>query len=262
MEYLIISLVSLLVAALTFFSGFGLGTLLMPVFALFFPIEVAIAATAIVHLFNNLFKVFLVGKHAHTRTVLTFAIPAAIFAMLGAWLLNYFILMPAIYTYSLGAKIFDVTPVKLVIAVLMIIFAVVELIPFFNKISFKSRVVPVGGALSGFFGGLSGHQGALRTAFLVRLGLEKKSFIATMVLSAVIVDISRLMIYGITFFERDFRMLYQQGGFYVVFFGVVAAFLGSFIGSRFLDKITLQIIKIFIAIMLLLIAVALGLGWI
>jgi len=37
-------------------SGFGLGTLLLPVFALFFPLPVAIAATALVHLANNFFK--------------------------------------------------------------------------------------------------------------------------------------------------------------------------------------------------------------
>jgi uncharacterized membrane protein YfcA len=262
MEYLVISLVSVVVAALTFFSGFGLGTLLMPAFAIFFPIEVAIAATAIVHLFNNLFKVYLVGKNADTRTVISFAVPAAIFAMVGAWLLNYFTLLPALWTYSWGDKIFEITPVKMIIAILMIIFAMVELIPFLNKISFKPWIVPFGGALSGFFGGLSGHQGALRTAFLVRLGLEKKALIATMVLSAVIVDISRLLIYGITFFERDFRLLYEQGGFYVVFCGIIAAFLGSFIGSRLLEKITLQFIQIFIAVMLLLIAVALGFGWI
>ena len=56
MDYVIISIVALLVSGLTFFSGFGLGTLLMPAFALFFPIEVAVAATAIVHLANNIFK--------------------------------------------------------------------------------------------------------------------------------------------------------------------------------------------------------------
>jgi uncharacterized membrane protein YfcA len=51
MSYLIICILALFVSALTLFSGFGLGTLLMPVLALFFPIEVALAATAIVHLF-------------------------------------------------------------------------------------------------------------------------------------------------------------------------------------------------------------------
>jgi len=229
---------------------------------LFFPIEVAIAATAVVHLFNNIFKVYLVGKNADKKVVLQFGIPAAIFAMLGAWLLNYFTLLPAAFIYTFAGNTFEISPVKLIIAILMIIFAIVELIPLLNKISFKSGLVPLGGALSGFFGGLSGHQGALRTAFLVRLGLEKKVLIGTMVLSAVIVDVARLLIYGITFFERDFRLLYLQGGVILVLIGSLAAFLGSYIGAKILDKITLKFLQIFIAVALLVIALALGLGWI
>lgn len=53
MDYIFIALVAIVVAALTLFSGFGLGTVLMPAFALFFPVPVA--ATAVVHLANNLF---------------------------------------------------------------------------------------------------------------------------------------------------------------------------------------------------------------
>lgn len=49
MEYLVICLSSLAVSGLTLFSGFGLGTVLTPVMALFFPIETAVAATAVVH---------------------------------------------------------------------------------------------------------------------------------------------------------------------------------------------------------------------
>ena len=41
MDYLIICLVALAASGLTLFSGFGLGTLLMPAFALFFPVPTA-----------------------------------------------------------------------------------------------------------------------------------------------------------------------------------------------------------------------------
>lgn len=87
MSYLIICTVALLVSGLTLFSGFGLGTLLMPAFALFFPVEVAVAATAIVHLANKIFKVGLVGRNADFGVVWRFALPAAVAAMLGALLL-------------------------------------------------------------------------------------------------------------------------------------------------------------------------------
>ena len=70
--YLLIAVVSFFVAGLTFFSGFGLGTLLMPLFTLFFPVHIAVAATAVVHLLNNIFKIVLVGRYAKKRIILLF----------------------------------------------------------------------------------------------------------------------------------------------------------------------------------------------
>jgi uncharacterized protein len=78
MEYLVIGLAAIITSGLTLFSGFGLGTLLMPVFAIFFPVEVAIALTAIVHFLNNVFKLILVGRHTDKDVVLRFGIPAII----------------------------------------------------------------------------------------------------------------------------------------------------------------------------------------
>ena len=90
MDYIVVCLVALFVSALTLFSGFGLGTVLMPAFALFFPVPVAVAATAVVHLANNLFKVGLVGRKANWSVVVKFALPGALAAMAGAALLNLF----------------------------------------------------------------------------------------------------------------------------------------------------------------------------
>jgi len=260
MDYVHVSFVALVVAGLTFFSGFGLGTLLMPVFAIFFPIEVAVAATAIVHLANNLFKAYLVGRQAKISIVISFALPAAFAAAFGAYLLSYFSRLTPLFTYNLGDKILFVTPIKLLIACLIFIFAILDLIPFLKKFSFSKKLIPFGGILSGFFGGLSGHQGALRTAFLVRLGLDKKELIGTMVLSAIIVDMSRLLIYGLTFFQKDFLLLKEQGGLGLIIAGSLAAFLGSMVGKRILDKMTLDILHTIIGVLLILLAIALGLG--
>ena len=62
MEEVLIILAALLASVLTLISGFGLGTLLLPVFALFFPLEIAVALTAVVHLLNNLFKTGLLWR--------------------------------------------------------------------------------------------------------------------------------------------------------------------------------------------------------
>ena len=155
-------MVAFFASILTFFSGFGLGTILLPVFAVFFPIELAIALTGIVHFCNNIFKLFLVGKSAHLKTLLYFGIPAVIFAFIGAYLLVNITDLPSWYTYTLFERTLEITPVKLIIAIILIIFAIIELLPFFDRLVFKKKHLPFGGMLSGFFGGLSGHQGALR----------------------------------------------------------------------------------------------------
>ena len=87
MEVAILCITAFLAAGLTLFSGFGLGTLLMPVFALFFPIGLAISMTAIVHLFNNILKLMLLGRYADRNVVFQFGVPAILAAFLGAWVL-------------------------------------------------------------------------------------------------------------------------------------------------------------------------------
>ena len=172
MEIVIISLVSLFASLLTFFSGFGLGTILLPAFAIFFPVEVAIALTGIVHLMNNLFKMAIVGKAASIRVVLKFGIPAIIGASIGALILMYFSNTTQWASYFIGTRECIITPVKLLVAAVMFGFAVLELMPFFKKLEFSEDKLYLGGTISGFFGGLSGHQGALRSAFLIKCGLS------------------------------------------------------------------------------------------
>ena len=60
--YLATGAAALAASMISLFSGFGLATLVMPVFAVFFPIPVAVASTAVVHVLNNLFKLVLLGK--------------------------------------------------------------------------------------------------------------------------------------------------------------------------------------------------------
>jgi uncharacterized membrane protein YfcA len=82
-DLVLIGLVSVFTPVLTLFSGFGLGTILMPVFALFSPVPVAIAATAVAHLGNKLFKFGLMTRDADWRVVLRIGVPAAAAALLG-----------------------------------------------------------------------------------------------------------------------------------------------------------------------------------
>jgi uncharacterized protein len=275
MEYATIILAALAASALTFVSGFGLGTLLLPAFALFVPIEIAVGATAVVHLANNLFKLALVGKHADRGVLFRFALPAVFAALLGAALLGLLAGRGELITYAHGTRICRVTSIKLVIAIIMIAFACLELSPRFDRLAFDRKWLGAGGVVSGFFGGLSGHQGALRSAFLVRCGLSKDAFIATGVVTAVLVDMTRLAIYalfaaglvGRARVSADFGALWRTEHAagapsvgMLILVGCAAALAGSLLGQRIAKKLTLRAIRVAVGIMLLLLGVALGSG--
>lgn len=255
MSYLLICLSATVASALTFFSGFGLGTLLLPVFALFVPIEQAVAFTAIVHFINSVFKLLLIGGHADRKTVLSFGLPAILAAMLGAGLLQRLSHTPAILRYDFAGRPFEIMPVKLVIGTLLFVFAILEVTPWFQRLQLPPALMPVGGAVSGFLGGLSGMQGALRSAFLLRAGLSKESFIATGVVISCLVDLSRLSVYVPAMLQGD-----GISDALLLVAAVVAACGGALIGARVLTKATYATVQRLVAAMLVAVAVGLVTG--
>jgi len=255
MEYLLIGLIAFVASGLTLFSGFGLGTILVPVFSIFFPIELAIALTAIVHFLNNIFKLILVGKHADKKVVIKFGIPAVIFAFLGAYVLTFLTDLQPLFQYSISQKIFSITVTKLTIAILLIVFSLFEIIPKLSELHFDEKYLALGGVLSGFFGGLSGNQGALRSAFLIRNRLSKEAFIATGVVIACLIDTSRLIVYS----DRIFRD-YETFNYKLVIIATLAAFAGAYIGNSLINKITIKTLQNIVAVTLFLFALSLGMG--
>jgi uncharacterized membrane protein YfcA len=255
LTYAVICGVALLASGLTFFSGFGLGTLLLPAFALFVPVDRAIALTAIVHFLNGLFKLALVGRRADRRVVIRFGLPAVITAFAGAWVLLWLTGLGVLFDYTLFGRRFEVTPVKLVVGVLLLVFAFVEVLPRFRDVEFDPRYLPLGGAISGFFGGLTGMQGALRSAFLVRAGLSKEAFIGTGVVVACLVDVSRLALYSGSIFGGAANLDYG-----LLSAAVLAAFLGAFLGNRYLKKMTMRGVQWVVGVMLFAVAIGLATG--
>jgi len=255
MSYVVICSVALLASGLTFFSGFGLGTLLLPAFALFFPIEQAVAMTAVVHFLNGLFKLGLVGRQADRRIVLRFGVSAIVASLLGAWVLVWLARIEPLLTYTVAGSEFKVTPAKLAIGVLLLLFALAELLPRFREMSFGPQYVTLGGLLSGFFGGLSGMQGALRSAFLARAGLSKEAFVASGVVIACLIDVSRLGVYSRSLLAEGVRLDYG-----LLAAAIVSAFAGALLGNRYLKKLTMQGVQRIVAVMLFAVAVGLVCG--
>ena len=129
--YLIIGLVSFSAATLTFFSGFGLGTLLLPAFALFVNLELAIAMTAIVHLINNVLKLGLVFRGINLAILCYFGVGALIGAGIGSFLLTLISDLGLFYKTTIWGSSREVNFIEFTIGILMLCFAIIE---FYQKI--------------------------------------------------------------------------------------------------------------------------------
>jgi uncharacterized membrane protein YfcA len=259
MTLVLISIVALVSSLLTFFSGFGLGTLLSGVLFLFFEVEIALLITTIVHFLNNVFKFFLVKKNIELSVFYKFGFYSFLGSFFGAFMFYLLKEINPFFVYTIGDKECSVTFIKIILGLILMYFSIIEI---FSKVERGAdlnfdlnRWMRNGGLVSGFFGGISGHQGALRSAFMVKMKLSKESFIATGVAVACLVDLTRLPVYMMTI---KMQTVVDQKN--VIILATISAFLGAYIGAKNLKKITLETIQKIVGFLLFLIGLSLIIG--
>jgi uncharacterized membrane protein YfcA len=228
-------------ALATFFTGFGLNTILVPVFMIYFDAPLAVLMAGIVHLCNNILKVALTARSIDWNLFRNFGLPALLFAFIGAQLLNT-------VKDTIGAQL---TPV---FGAIFILFALLEL---FNwKLPLQGLwAMRIGGSLSGFFGGFSGHQGALRALFLSRLKMEPIVFVATTAIISLLVDLTRVSVY----FSGSW--LYNYYPTYIMIYCVPSALAGTLIGRKYIQKVNHARLSIIVGVALLAMGLTMVLGY-
>lgn len=95
-------------------------------------------------------------------------------------------------------------------------------------------------------------QGALRSAFLVRVGITKEALIATGVAISVLIDVSRLSVYIPAVLTED---LGRDG--LLLLAALTSAFAGAALGNRYLKRMTIEHVQRLVAGLLF--AVGIGL---
>jgi len=260
MEVLLIALAAFAASAATLVSGFGLSTALVPVFALVFPLPLAIGAVAFVHLINTLFKVALLWRSVDWSAALRFGLPAAGAAIIGAALLGLLGAATPLFSYEIAGARAAVTPLKLVVGSLILLLVALEASPLASSLQIPPRALPIGGLLSGFFGGLTGNQGVLRSAFLLRLRLSPERFAATGAVGAAFVDLSRLAVYGS---GASALALSTEGPLRNALIGATAAaLLGAAVGRQLVRRMTGEVLRRLVAAGMMLIALLMIAGMI
>ena len=238
MEYVFILLIATLGSGLSFFSGFGFGTMLLPVMALFFDLQTAVFATAIVHFLNNVFKLTLVGKYAHWKTVIQFGIPSAVGAFLGAEALNYLAHLQQPLHVEFWIIETNTTFLGVTMGLVLILLAAMEYSNALVRVNKAPRILWLGGVFSGFFGGLSGQQGAIRSAFLMNHFEDKQVFIGTRAALAFIVDAVRIFTYA-----ASFQLFLQHEIYLPMAVALIGGMSGALIGNKFLKKTSIEWIR-------------------
>ena len=158
------------------------------------------------------------------------------------------------HPWTIGAFHGILTLKNILIGMVIILFGVLEFTGFGRK-PWRVQSVAAGGLLSGFLGGFSGHQGALRSAFLIRYPISKEVFIATGVAIACLVDITRLSVYLPNLVHGQL-----PPGYELVFIAIVAALCGAWVGNGLLKKLDINVIKKITAVFVITIGVAILLG--
>jgi len=102
---------------------------------------------------------------------------------------------------------------------------------------------------------MSGQQGPLRSAFLVKSDLTVEGYIATNAAIAIMVDIPRITIY-----LTSFSLVSTEKNVVLIVAATAAGFLGALLGNLWLKKVTMRVIQLIVDIMLLAIGATLGSG--
>lgn len=224
MEIVIIILAiiaSFTAAALTVPAGFGLSTMLTPVVLMLMSPHEAIAVVAVVHGAHNAGKSWSLWENIDFQAFKRYGIWLILGAVMGAILQN-----------QVPQK-----PLLGIIGVFLIILPLLTLSKAWKNYRIPEENDRIGGFGSGFMGGLSGHQGALRAMFLTNKLPDKMAYAATASIFALCVDLSRIPVY------LFFRSENITSNIELTFALVIAALIGVRVGKKWLESIKSESIR-------------------
>ena len=227
-QYIFLTLLTIFAAFIGTITGFGLSTIMIPAMLLFYPLPLTLLFVGIIHLFGDVWKIILFKRGANWKLILAFGIPGILFSYLGASI--SLTVSPLLLKRLLGA--------------FLLMYVVFLLYKTTWKIPETGRTSILGGSLSGFFAGIFGVGGAIRSAFLSVYNLPKEVFIFTSGMIALFIDITRVSKYIMGGLTVPTIMLY----FLALL--IPCSLLGAYFSKKILHKIPQNKFRIVIAIML------------
>lgn len=174
-----VAVVGAIAGAVAAIAGFGIGSLLTPMLALHFPLRLSVAIVSIPHFAGTVVRFVRLRRHVDRRVFLHFGILSAAGGLAGALL----------------SSRANNPPLAIVFGCLLLLAGLTGLFGITERFRFGRRTAWIAGALSGFFGGLVGNQGGIRSAGLLGFDIRRDALVATATAVALIVDGARMPVY-------------------------------------------------------------------
>jgi len=232
MEIVYLALLTFLAGIIGTITGFGISTIMVPVVLLFLPLPETLLLVGVIHWFGDIWKMYFFKHGFDAKLLLLFAVPGIIMAYVGA---RMALTLPEVLLSRFVG---------------LILLAYVVYLFFRPNFRLKDNFLTasLGGAGSGFLGGVSGvGGGALRAIVLTAFKLPKSAYIFISGLTGFAIDASRIA----TYFLGGARISSNLTWGLTVF--IPASFLGAYVAKRVVNKIPQSKFRTIISIFLLLI---------
>ena len=224
---------SVLAGAIASVSGFGIGSLLTPLFDVPYDMRLAVAAVSIPHMIATSLRLWLMRRDVDRRVLRSFGLMSAAGGLTGAILQQY--------ATAPGLTI--------VFAVLLIGAGLAGLTGLSERLRFGPRTGWIAGVLSGMLGGLVGNQGGIRSAALLGSQLSPAAFVATATAAGLIVDAAGMPVYVMM---EQARLL---AGLDVIAVATVGVVVGTVAGRPILRRLPPVLFKRLVGALILLLGV-------
>lgn len=231
MELVALTVLTLIAATIGTMTGFGTSTIMVPVLSLFLPLPLVLLFVGVIHWFGDIWKMLFFKKGFNWKLILLFGIPGIIASF---WAARLPLTLPEdLLQRSLG--------LFLVLYVAFIWFK-----PTWKMKPSNSNAL-LGGGLSGFFSGIFGVGGAVRSTFLSAYDLPKSVFLFTSGVIGLLIDSSRVSQYFISGVRVEGSLLFT------LIACIPVSLLGAYLAKKLVDKIPQKSFRLFIAIALFLV---------
>ncbi|MBD3273250.1 TSUP family transporter [Candidatus Dependentiae bacterium] len=228
LQAILITLLTTVTSGISTITGFGTTTICMPILLFFFPFHQTILFIAIIHWFQNIWRLILFKKGCCKKIIFYFAIPAMISSIIGA---RISIHMPE----NILIKIFG--------TFLIIYSTIIILKPKF-MLKEKMTTSITGGLFSGFFSGIIGLGGAFRAAFLNAFNLGKNAYIFTTNAISFFIDTVRVPVY----FSNGTKL--SKFFFIAILMFIPTSLFATFLSKKLISKMPQEKFRLIVTIFL------------